>query len=426
MVYSIRKVWYEQQYTMNHRALPRHYPHAGTRWPLHVRVVGLTLLFLGYFVILALIYPQVGVIAASLSVVPIIGAGLLFGRRGGVLASLASIPLHALLFGLVAPSGWAVVLHQWPGSVMGIVVGVAAGWLSAFVGNVQGQAEDLQREREALQAEIAERIRIESMLLQAQHAAEAANSAKSAFLANMSHELRTPLSAILGFSDLMRMQAVKRGDEAIVGDLDYILKAGHHLLNLINDVLDLGKVEAGKMELHPEQFMIELLVHEVASFVQTLMQKNDNTLQIVAADQLGVMYTDRSKVQQVLLNLLSNAAKFTSHGTITLAVFRERRAEEDWICFDITDTGVGIAEEHIGKLFQPFTQLFVTTTQDWRGTGLGLALSQRFCDLMGGSVDVRSTPNVGSTFSVRLPAAVPEARAEAGTVEDAPLLQRSV
>jgi signal transduction histidine kinase len=220
----------------------------------------------------------------------------------------------------------------------------------------------------------------------------------------MSHEFRTPLTSILGFSDLIHMQATQAGNQELMADINRIRKASHHLLHLINDVLDLGRIEAGRMELHAEYFDLALFVDEVADLVKPLVQKQHNTIHIQAANVPPVVYADRGKIQQILLNLLSNAAKFTSDGTITLAVTHERAAEQDWICFDVTDTGIGIADEHLEKLFQPFSQLSNAATRG--SSGLGLALSQSFSKLMGGSISVQSRSGSGSTFAVRLPVLV--------------------
>jgi signal transduction histidine kinase len=361
-----------------------------------------------YSLIFVPAYAATGVIAASLSVVPIAVAGWLFGRRGGLLAGVASIPLHVVLFTLAGEVGWRMVLVQWLGSLLGIVLGVAVGWLGEFVRQVQAQARDLTRERMALRAEIAERERIEHALQQAKADAETANRAKSAFLANMSHELRTPLTTIIGYCDLIRQLSTSPAYDTLAADLDRIEAAGQHLLTLIGDILDLSKVEAGKMDLYLETFGLRAFALEVTAVVQPLMARQENTFQLECAEEIGSIYADRVKVRQVLLNLLSNAAKFTVRGTITLAITRESDAEPgpSWVCFAIADTGIGIPSDFLPTLFQPFTQINATGTRQYPGTGLGLALSQRFCQLMGGSITVASTPGRGSTFTVRLPAIV--------------------
>jgi PAS domain S-box-containing protein len=237
-------------------------------------------------------------------------------------------------------------------------------------------------------------------LLEARRQAETANSAKSQFLASMSHELRTPLNAIIGYSEMLQEDAEERGDPAAVPDLQKIHAAGKHLLALINDVLDLSKIEAGKMQLHLETFALTPVVEQVATTVRPLVEKNANRLEVACAPSVGQMHSDETRVRQVLLNLLSNACKFTERGVITLAVERARGE----IVFQVRDTGIGMTPEQLGRLFQAFSQAEASTAAKYGGTGLGLAISRRFCQLMGGDVTVASTPGQGSTFTVRLPA----------------------
>jgi signal transduction histidine kinase len=346
-------------------------------------------------------------------VVPIALAGWLFGRRGGALAGLISIPLHILLFTLAGTPGGAVVLEQWPGSVMGIILGSATGQLSEFVQRVQNQARDLARERAALRAEIAERERIEQALQQAKSDAEAANRAKSTFLANASHELRTPLTAILGYSDLLALDN-QRGDLTNLGvDIQKIQTAGRHLLTLIDDVLDLSKIEAGQMKLTPETFELATLLRELEQTTQPLFARNRNRLLIRMSDTASTLHLDRAKLRQILLNLLSNAAKFTSEGSVTLTIERaeqatpaeaDRTAVTCWYTFAIRDTGIGMTEPQLQRIFQPFVQAESTIAQTYGGTGLGLALCRRLCQAMGGTITASSAFGVGSTFTVRLPA----------------------
>jgi PAS domain S-box-containing protein len=237
-------------------------------------------------------------------------------------------------------------------------------------------------------------------LLRARSDAEAANSAKSQFLASMSHELRTPLNAILGYSEMLQEDAADRGESASVPDLQKIHSAGKHLLALINDVLDLSKIEAGKMQLYLETFEVAPLVEQVASTVRPLVEKNANRLAVRCAVDLGTMHSDATRIRQVLLNLLSNASKFTDHGLIALDV--ERAGHE--VMFRVRDTGIGMTAEQLGRLFETFSQAEASTAAKYGGTGLGLAISRRFCQLMGGDVDVASEVGTGSTFTVRLPA----------------------
>ena len=254
--------------------------------------------------------------------------------------------------------------------------------------------------------DVTERKRYEQSL-------EQANRAKSVFLANMSHELRTPLNAILGYSEMLHEQAVERQLDEFGADLERISAAGKHLLALISDILDLSKIEAGKMELFLESFDVAELIDEVASTIRPLVEKNSNTLHIKRAPDLGVMHADQIKVRQGLFNLLSNAAKFTQEGKVTLDAGRERMDDSEWIVFRVTDTGIGLSPEQIVKLFQDFTQADASTTRKFGGTGLGLALTRRFCQMMGGDVTVHSVPGEGSVFTIKLPAVVREAKPEA-------------
>jgi signal transduction histidine kinase/tetratricopeptide (TPR) repeat protein len=264
--------------------------------------------------------------------------------------------------------------------------------------------------------------RLYAAMLQARDAAEAASKAKSTFLANMSHELRTPLNAIIGYAEMLQEEAQDAAQETFVPDLQKIHASGKHLLALINDILDLSKIEAGKMELFLETFDAAAMIAEVVSTVQPLTDKRDNTLVVQVAPDVGQMHADALKVRQALLNLLANAAKFTEHGTITLRVGRMRDAGRrmrderaassriphpaSLIVFEVADTGIGMTAEQVAKLFQSFTQADSSTTRKYGGTGLGLAITRHFCRMMGGDVSITSQPGVGSTFTITLPAEV--------------------
>jgi signal transduction histidine kinase/HAMP domain-containing protein len=251
---------------------------------------------------------------------------------------------------------------------------------------------------------------------EAKEAAESANRAKSVFLTTMSHEFRTPLNAIIGYSEMLEEDAEDMGQEVIIPDLQKIQTASKHLLALINDVLDLSKIEADKMKLYLETFDITSFVEQVTTTVQPMIKKKDNILQVDVTDDIGMMYADPVRVRQVLFNLLSNAAKFTQQGTITLEVTRhpssslngEKQLDDDtdWIGFSVTDTGIGMAREQIAGVFRAFIQADTSTTRKYEGTGLGLAISQRLCHMMGGHIIVESELEQGSTFVVHLPAVV--------------------
>jgi signal transduction histidine kinase/CheY-like chemotaxis protein len=236
----------------------------------------------------------------------------------------------------------------------------------------------------------------ERRLRAAAEAADVANRSKSQFLANMSHELRTPLNAIIGYSEMLRDDVT---DPTAQSDLSKIEASGKHLLSLINDVLDLSKIEAGRMELHHERFDVAEVCREMAATLAPLLEKNGNALEIDVSEDVGTLWSDVVRVRQVLLNLLSNAAKFTERGRITLRVRREPAG----VTFAVADTGIGIAPEALARLFQPFTQADGSTTRRFGGTGLGLALVRHFARLLGGEVTAESTPGEGSTFTLRLP-----------------------
>lgn len=285
-------------------------------------------------------------------------------------------------------------------------------WLNSKGKLIQDEAGNPLR-LTGVAADITDRKQVEDELRKSKNAAEAANRAKSQFLANMSHELRTPLNAIIGYSEMLQEDAEELGYEDFIPDLERIGSAGKHLLALINDILDISKIEAGKMELHLETFDIDQLLFEVESTIQPLVEKNKNRLKVQRAENLGSMNADLTKLRQALFNLLSNATKFTENGTITLTVETDsehqnsktstRSIQLKWITFKVSDTGIGMTLEQMQKVFQPFTQADASTTRKYGGTGLGLAITRHFCQMMGGDITVSSELGIGSTFTIRLP-----------------------
>ena len=228
-----------------------------------------------------------------------------------------------------------------------------------------------------------------------------ASQHKSQFLANMSHELRTPLNAIIGVSEMLREDAEELKQD--LEPIDRVLGAGRHLLALINDILDLSKIEAGRMDLHLETFPLVPLIEDVAKTIEPMATKNGNRLVIDCPADLGTMHADQTRFRQSLLNLASNANKFTEKGTVTIAAHQGQENNRDWITLAVTDTGIGMTAEQMGKLFQEFSQASSATASKYGGTGLGLAISRRFCQMMGGDITVESQPGRGSTFTIRLP-----------------------
>jgi ammonium transporter, Amt family len=273
--------------------------------------------------------------------------------------------------------------------------------------------------------DITDRVRYQAELHRAKEAAESASRAKSTFLANMSHELRTPLNAIIGYSEML-LEDAGDADDGMAPDLQKILAAGKNLLGLINDVLDLSKIEAGKMDLHVEIFRIPELIAGVVDTIRPLAEANGNSLEVNCPPDVGSMHADQSKIRQALLNLLSNACKFTTEGTIALEASRCTAGSDGdgdgpgAVVFRVRDTGVGMSLEQIGRLFQPFSQADASTTRKYGGTGLGLTITRRFCQMMGGDVDVASEPGLGTTFTIHLPDRAPEGREEPAAPDDGP------
>lgn len=260
--------------------------------------------------------------------------------------------------------------------------------------------ETLEEKVEARTAELAQAMKDAE---EARELAEIANQSKSTFLANMSHELRTPLNAIIGYSEMLVEEAQDMGEDQFGEDLFKIHSSGKHLLGLINDVLDISKIEAGKMELFLEDFAINTLVSDVCSTIKPLILKNKNNLELRCEEDMGEMHGDLTKVRQTLFNLLSNASKFTENGVISLSAEACVIKEREFIKFTVSDTGIGMSEEQLAKVWEAFSQADPSTTRKYGGTGLGLAITKRFCLMMDGDVLVKSEPNKGSAFTVILP-----------------------
>jgi PAS domain S-box-containing protein len=237
----------------------------------------------------------------------------------------------------------------------------------------------------------------------AKEEAESANKLKSEFLANMSHELRTPLNAIIGYSEMLQEDAQAAGQEENANQLKKVITSAKHLLNLINNVLDLSKIEVGKMDLYLEDISINDIMRDMTPVITPLMQKNNNTFTLSVSKDCKLMHTDTVRLRQSLLNLLSNAAKFTTNGTVTLDIKPFTKNNKEWMSFSVTDSGIGIPSEHHEKLFQPFIQGDGSTTRKYGGTGLGLYLTQRFCEMLGGWISVTSQENKGACFTITLP-----------------------
>jgi signal transduction histidine kinase len=261
-----------------------------------------------------------------------------------------------------------------------------------------------EQNRERCRAE-AEVRRLYDDLTIAHEQVVVASQVKSQFLANMSHELRTPLNAIIGYSDLLQVVAARKQDTTYTNDLQRIQKAGKHLLALINDILDISKVEAGKLQLEMQVFDVSMILDDINETIQPLASQNSNTFTVNMAPDLSPVHADCTRLKQCLLNLLSNACKFTQAGEVDFSITQEQVHGQEFVTFRVADTGVGLSDDQAARLFQPFSQADASTTRKFGGTGLGLAITKNLCNAMGGSIDLQSQPDAGSTFTIRLPAA---------------------
>jgi signal transduction histidine kinase/ActR/RegA family two-component response regulator len=351
------------------------------------------------------------------------GAMIMFYRRpsrvtaaqAGVVFVLAICALHFTAMGALTLvpipaqiSDVGALPHQMLGVFVGfgallvLAVALAATVADAYLSDRERLENARLRERvQERTAELAELLKQQSAL---KERAEAANKAKSQFLANMSHELRTPLNAIIGYGEIVQEDLEDADMPHVVADSQRIVNAARHLLGIINDVLDLSKIEAGRIELEIDDFDVAAVIRECRDAVRPIAQANGNAIELDLAADLGAAQSDPFKIKQCLLNLLSNAAKFTKDGAVTLRAHREENAGRSWLFFEVADTDIGMSEEQLARLFQPFTQADATITRTYGGTGLGLSITQRLARLLGGDVYATSEPGAGSVFTLRVPA----------------------
>ncbi|WP_267425913.1 response regulator [Methylobacterium sp. GC_Met_2] len=386
--------------------------------PSHTVRYGVTVLAIAAMTFVRFLAPAY--VAPFLLYIPVLLAvSLAFGRGAGVLT-------------LALSTGIATWFYTRDGSLSGVdlsllcqyaAVGAIMIWicdaLRRSVARNDATLESLDAANRILVGNQAELTQANARAEAAKEAAEEHSRAKSRFLANMSHELRTPLSAVIGYSEMLEEEAEELNQDGLLKDLGKIKSNAKHLLGLINDVLDLSKVEAEKMELYPEDIDVAAFATDATGTVDALVAKKGNVLALDVAGDVGRARTDAVKLRQCLFNLLSNAAKFTEAGTITLRVVREKGTTADWLRFTVEDSGIGMSPEQVGRLFERFTQADETTTRKFGGTGLGLALSRAFAQLLGGDITVESVEGHGTAFTLRIPADAP-GRASEETPPDPP------
>ena len=273
-------------------------------------------------------------------------------------------------------------------------------------GTYKGSDQDRYLLERSLEISSKELTELNKELRIASEQANAANEAKSQFLANMSHELRTPLNAIIGFSELIMEEYRNLETNEIITSLERIHSSGNHLLVLINEILDLAKIESGKMELNLETFNLKDILLEIEGISIPLVEKNHNTFKIHYENEIDNVFMDKLKVFQIMINLISNAAKFTNKGEIELSLKKIEKKGADWISLRLTDTGIGISKSQMKKIFSPFVQAHYSEHKQYGGTGLGLSIVKKICDIMGGSITCKSKLNRGSTFTLELPTMV--------------------
>ena len=359
-------------------------------------ILGIVLVYLLAF---PWLYSIIGGAVGSFVLIPVGLVAWSFGWRRGLAAAVIGLSVNLGLFRWLGMN-WVQLRSFWPPALMSCFLVWMIGWLRSLINKIQAQTAEIQHERELLANEISQRKQIEQSLLAAKEDAELANRSKSQFLAMMSHELRTPLNAIIGYSELLQEDAEADQLTNYVQDLSTIRNAGVHLLGLINDVLDLSKIEAGRMELFGQDFHAIELINDLELYIQPQIAKNNNRLVLDVAEDLGLMHSDLQKLRQILLNLLTNATKFTQQGIITLRAKRDG----DWLHFEVADTGIGMSSEQVANLFQPFVQAEQSTAARFGGTGLGLAISRSLARLLGGDIMVESVLGQGSNFQLIVPA----------------------